>query len=347
MHTHGQTGRGQKRKGQENYGPPMKRKFANVDNPEEMYTILVMGEHRMPKFNTTSTRYKVTVKDLDIRGVPNILKSLKVLFDSIIKNITEFMEPSDLVRLSVQCPELDFPISLPFIRLSQLHTERLLSEIERVLQSYEQFVLDETLEIELIHCYKTHDSDDEDWIYCNDCNRYFKSAKCNEMHKQETSTGKSTCYTNFRCRKCNQSVYTKLHKTAHKCGEHYCNTCKEYVPEEHKCYMLPSCSDNIDTVQHDAKAGKNEKQQKKKYTKTFIFFTLNEMVKGFFPHLFNTQENQHTNLPNLPELKFYNPDGMTRDKGSTFMEWYEEHKNDPFNLQEELLKYCRSYEKVV
>ncbi|VDI44142.1 Hypothetical predicted protein [Mytilus galloprovincialis] len=61
------------------------------------------------------------------------------------------MDQSDLVRLSVQCPELDFPISLPFMKLSQLHTERLLSEIERVLQSYEQFVLDETLEIELIH----------------------------------------------------------------------------------------------------------------------------------------------------------------------------------------------------
>ncbi|CAC5391673.1 KRAB [Mytilus coruscus] len=97
VHTHGQTGRGQKRKGQENYGPPVKRKLTTFDNPEDMYTIMVMGEHRMPTFNTTPTRYKVTFKDLDNRGVPNILKSLKVLFNSIIKNITEFMDPSDLV----------------------------------------------------------------------------------------------------------------------------------------------------------------------------------------------------------------------------------------------------------
>jgi diaminopimelate decarboxylase len=53
--------------------------------------------------------------------------------------------------MSVQCPELDFPISLPFMILSQLNAERFLSEIERVLQSYEQFVLDETLEIEMIN----------------------------------------------------------------------------------------------------------------------------------------------------------------------------------------------------
>ena len=105
----------------------------------------------MPKFSTTSTRYRVTFQDLEIRGVPNILKSLRLLFSSIIKNITEFMEPTDLVRMSVQCPELDHPISLPFMKLSQLNAERFLSEIERVLQSYEQFVLNETLEIELIH----------------------------------------------------------------------------------------------------------------------------------------------------------------------------------------------------
>jgi hypothetical protein len=37
------------------------------------------------------------------------------------------------------------------MKLSQLNAERFLSGIERVLQSYEQFVLDETLEIELIN----------------------------------------------------------------------------------------------------------------------------------------------------------------------------------------------------
>lgn len=61
------------------------------------------------------------------------------------------MQPNDLVRFSVQCPELDFPISLPFVKSKDLTAERLLAEIERLLQSYEQFVLDETLEIELVH----------------------------------------------------------------------------------------------------------------------------------------------------------------------------------------------------
>ena len=61
------------------------------------------------------------------------------------------MQPNDLVRISLQCPELDFPIAHPFVKSKDLTAERLLTEIERVLQSYEEFVLDETLEIELVH----------------------------------------------------------------------------------------------------------------------------------------------------------------------------------------------------
>lgn len=65
------------------------------------------------------------------------------------------MDSSDtsirVVRFSVQCPELDFPITIPFVKVSQMNADRLLSEIERVLQSYEQFVLDESLDIEIVH----------------------------------------------------------------------------------------------------------------------------------------------------------------------------------------------------
>ncbi|CAG2197602.1 KRAB [Mytilus edulis] len=146
---HNQSGGGVKRKSTQD-GLPIKRKVTKYDDPSDSYTISVVGTQKMPKFNTTSTRYKVAFRELDVRGIPNILKSLRVLFNSIIKDITKFMEPDDLVRLSVQCPELDFPISLPFMKLSQLNAERFLTEIERVLQSYEQFVMDETLEIEFI-----------------------------------------------------------------------------------------------------------------------------------------------------------------------------------------------------
>lgn len=61
------------------------------------------------------------------------------------------MDSRDLVRLTVQCPELDYPKSLSFMRVAQLSADRLLSEIERVLQSYEEFLINQSLEIEVIH----------------------------------------------------------------------------------------------------------------------------------------------------------------------------------------------------
>ena len=84
---------------------------------------------------------------LEVSDLPKILKTLKLLFNSLIKDLTEFMNSDDLVRMAVQCPELDFPIIIPFIKVAQLSSETILREIERVLQSYEQFVLVSSHEI--------------------------------------------------------------------------------------------------------------------------------------------------------------------------------------------------------
>ena len=128
-----------------------KRRLAHKDDPEEFYDIQKVKETHMEKFKTKATYYKVSFRNLEIENMSEILKTLRILFQSIIDNLTLSMEPSDLVRLSIDNQELDFPISLPFMRRSALTVDRILSEIERVLQSYEQFVLDESLGIELIH----------------------------------------------------------------------------------------------------------------------------------------------------------------------------------------------------
>lgn len=69
----------------------------------------------------------------------------------LIKDLTEFMNSDDLVRMAVQCPELDFPIIIPFIKVAHLSSETILREIERVLQSNEQFVSNSSHEIKITH----------------------------------------------------------------------------------------------------------------------------------------------------------------------------------------------------
>lgn len=69
-------------------------------------------------------------------------------------------------------------------------------------------------------------------------------------------------------------------------------------------------------------------------------FGLSELKKGYFPHLFNTRENQ-TYVGPLPEPRYYSPDTMAPAARSAFLSWYDEHKGDVFNFQEEMLSYCK------
>jgi hypothetical protein len=86
---HGQIGKGIKRKPKTTDGPLIKRRITTYDDPEDSFSIRIIGEQKMPKFNTTSTKYKVTFQDLDIRGIPNILKSFRLLFQSVNRNSTQ------------------------------------------------------------------------------------------------------------------------------------------------------------------------------------------------------------------------------------------------------------------
>ncbi len=71
-------------------------------------------------------------------------------------------------------------------------------------------------------------------------------------------------------------------------------------------------------------------------------FQIPELCKGHFPHLYNRKENQRKVLKHIPEPKYYNPDGMKSEDRKCFYEWYKDNKNSTFDLQKELLKYCRS-----
>ena len=71
-------------------------------------------------------------------------------------------------------------------------------------------------------------------------------------------------------------------------------------------------------------------------------FGLVELKKGFFPHFYNTSEHQNEILPCLPDKKFYDPDSMNKGRREEFIEWYESHKDEPFDFQKEMEEYCIS-----
>ena len=69
-------------------------------------------------------------------------------------------------------------------------------------------------------------------------------------------------------------------------------------------------------------------------------FGLVELKKGFFSHFYNTTDHQNDLLINLPEVKYFDPDHMSKERREEFFKWYEEHKHDNFCFQEEIEEYC-------
>jgi hypothetical protein len=72
-------------------------------------------------------------------------------------------------------------------------------------------------------------------------------------------------------------------------------------------------------------------------------FGLDEMYKGYFPYRFNTLENQQYIGP-YPPLSMYDPQFKSKKERASMAKWYQEkvERQEVFNMQEELLKYCES-----
>ena len=61
------------------------------------------------------------------------------------------MSPQDQDRFIMNSPQLDRPISLPFLPRDSLTPERFLAAVEKVVQSNDQFTLDDSLNVNVIH----------------------------------------------------------------------------------------------------------------------------------------------------------------------------------------------------
>nr|CAD2208501.1 unnamed protein product [Meloidogyne enterolobii] len=67
-------------------------------------------------------------------------------------------------------------------------------------------------------------------------------------------------------------------------------------------------------------------------------FALSVEDKPFFPHMVNRPENYGKKI--FPVKEDYLADGMMPEKRAQFDKWYEQHKDEPFNLDESLASYC-------
>ena len=68
-----------------------------------------------------------------------------------------------------------------------------------------------------------------------------------------------------------------------------------------------------------------------------------ELVKGYFPHVFNTMANRGYRGP-IPDVSYFMPDQMAKSDRNVFLKWHSENVQEEylFDLDYELEAYCIS-----
>ena len=135
-----ETGRGEKRKSDEPLLPE-----------KDFYEMESVTKHHSKKFGLTATdhiiRFNTVLSELDLI---ESYERTQAIFQHILNDVTRDMNEKDRVRFVLRSDQLDIPISIPFIPLAQLTTERVFSQIERVIQSNRDFRLNDTVTVDII-----------------------------------------------------------------------------------------------------------------------------------------------------------------------------------------------------
>lgn len=73
-------------------------------------------------------------------------------------------------------------------------------------------------------------------------------------------------------------------------------------------------------------------------------FGITELKKGYFPHAFNTPDNQ-SYVGRIPDIEYYDPEGMKDEKAKrAFEQWHADQvsRGVEFDFQAEMEAYCHS-----
>ena len=111
------------------------------------YSLTETRRRYAEKFKTMELDYRLQVENFDVRGLSHVLKTFDRLFTSVLSDMTTDMAAPEQVRFVMHSPQLNNAISLPFMSLEELTPRRIMFEVDRVLQSHEEFALGDDIHV--------------------------------------------------------------------------------------------------------------------------------------------------------------------------------------------------------
>ena len=142
-----QTGRGEKRKNESD-----EESESDDEQGQYYYQLESRRKYHSKKFGMTATDHRVRFNNvLADRDLLESYESSLKIFHHLLEEVKEGMAPDDQVRFILRSEQLETPISLPFMTVERLNAERVYSELERVIQSNQEFRLNDTVTIDINH----------------------------------------------------------------------------------------------------------------------------------------------------------------------------------------------------
>ena len=142
-----QTGRGEKRKNESD-----DETESEDEQGQYYYQLESRRKYHSKKFGMTATDHRVRLNNvLADRDLLESYESTLKIFHHLLEEVKEGMAPNDQVRFILCSEQLETPISLPFMEVERLTAERVYSELERVIQSNQEFRLNDTVTIDINH----------------------------------------------------------------------------------------------------------------------------------------------------------------------------------------------------
>ena len=122
------------------------------EKDERPYVIENVKEVNIDKFKTKGTNYTLRFNNImaDVK-IKDVHERLHEVFQHILDDTVGGIPSRDQFRMIIHSTQLEYPIAFPFKPAQALTTERILSEVERVIQSNQHFRLNDTVNVNVIH----------------------------------------------------------------------------------------------------------------------------------------------------------------------------------------------------
>ena len=123
-----------------------------VDHNERPFYVESVGQVYTKKFRTNATSYRVQFTNVfaDVE-ITSLHEQLHEIFQQVLDETVSGILLQDQVRFLLHSNQLDKPIHFPFMSAERLTTEHILAKFEQVIQSNQEFRLNDTVEINAIH----------------------------------------------------------------------------------------------------------------------------------------------------------------------------------------------------